>query len=218
MPLDAIYSDAPFLNVANERELFQVLEGRDRVLSLAGHLHLVEQKFFTEEDGWMGAEPLHHITTSAVSGNWWGGPKDERGIPVTTQRDGTPNGYHIFTFDGNTYSQRLKAAHRSPDFQIRISSPKGIMSPKKVAHTEIVVNVFNGNEKSTVEYRIDDREYVKMSQRFDMDPFIDYAESSTHIWTAMMPTDLPDGIHVLQVRTTDQYGQTYTAHRIFRIQ
>ena len=38
------------------------------------------------------------------------GAPDERGIPHTTMRDGAPNGYSIFTFDGHKYDIEFRAA------------------------------------------------------------------------------------------------------------
>ena len=49
------------------------------------------------EDGWRGEKPLHLHTLSTVSGSWWSGPDDDRGIPTTVQRDGTPNGFRIMS-------------------------------------------------------------------------------------------------------------------------
>lgn len=66
---------------------------------------------------------MHHLTTTAVSGTWWGGPVDENGIPTTTQRDGVPNGYHRFTFNGSDYSEQLVGLGERADLQIRIESP-----------------------------------------------------------------------------------------------
>jgi hypothetical protein len=42
-------------------------------------------------------------------------------------------------------------------------------------------------------------------------------ETSTHIWVASLPADLPVGSHLVEVETTDMFGQCYTGYRIFRV-
>jgi hypothetical protein len=37
------------------------------------------------------------------------------------------------------------------------------------------------------------------------------------MWKAALPADLATGTHTLTVRTTDQFGQTYQAKRVFRV-
>ena len=41
---------------------------------------------------------------------------------------------------------------------------------------------------------------------------------STHIWQANLPANAPKGTHVIYVRTTDMFGQTFTGRRIIRVQ
>jgi hypothetical protein len=40
---------------------------------------------------------------------------------------------------------------------------------------------------------------------------------SPHTWRATLPAKPPKGTQVIHVRTTDMFGQTYTARRIIRI-
>ena len=40
---------------------------------------------------------------------------------------------------------------------------------------------------------------------------------STHIWQAKLPANAPKGTHVIYVRTTDMFGQTFTGRRIIRV-
>ena len=46
---------------------------------------------------------------------------------------------------------------------------------------------------------------------------MDEPEVSRHSWQGSLPKNLDPGTHRLTVRTTDQFGQTYTAHRLFRV-
>ncbi|MCU0646264.1 MAG: calcineurin-like phosphoesterase family protein, partial [bacterium] len=127
IPLFTTYGDGAAINVVDRKDLFDVLKNHENILALAGHMHTLEHNFIGAELGWQGAKPIHQVICAAVCGTWWTGPKDERGIPVADQRDGTPNGYHIFTFEGNNYREILKPAKFSADFQLRISSPVGTM-------------------------------------------------------------------------------------------
>jgi hypothetical protein len=46
---------------------------------------------------------------------------------------------------------------------------------------------------------------------------MDYPSKSRHMWKAALPADLPTGTNTLTVRTTDQFGHTYEAKRVFRV-
>jgi len=41
---------------------------------------------------------------------------------------------------------------------------------------------------------------------------------SSHIWQGMLPDGLNAGSHLIEVRTTDMFGQTYTGRRIIRVE
>ena len=101
----------------------------------------------------MGAKPHHHIVNVTVSGTWWKGAKDERGIPHTTMRDGAPNGYSIITFDGAKATFDFKASRFPANHQLRIHAPVALAAAD-VAKTSVYVNVFAGSEKSTVKLRV----------------------------------------------------------------
>ena len=57
--------------------------------------------YFDAADGWTGDGPHHHHILTAVSGSWWSGPLDHRGVACADSRDGTPNGFHILSVDGS---------------------------------------------------------------------------------------------------------------------
>ena len=192
---------------------------------------MVAHQFLDEKQGWLGENPLHHLTCAAVSGTWWGGPKDERGIPIADQRDGVPNGYHMFTFMGNTYKEKFKAAGKDSDYQMRISFPKGEISQQQLADSLIIVNVFSGSAKSIVEYSIDNGPYYTLEPESRIDPFCvsllnnhkdAYTKwiepnQSNHIWTGKLPFNLPPGVHTIKVRTVDQYGASFKTASLFEI-
>lgn len=178
------YSDekSSSVNVANLPDLFEVLEGREKLLAVAGHMHNNEHHYFTHEDGFDSPVPLHLQTLAAVSGSWWSGPFDERGIPVAVQSDGSPNGYHVMSVDGTDVRMRFQAAGKPADYQMRMTiepasggrkpkrrrgarkdgSPDGRVAVDEVPSMKIVVNFFDGGPNSRVEHRIGDRAPVSM--------------------------------------------------------
>ena len=221
--------DTASLITNNRRDLIALLEDFNRVLFLGGHVHANFHSFLGEEFGRENKNPIHQILTAAASGSWWKGPYNKNGIPVTTQRDGTPNGYHIFQFSGNNYSERFKAAGLDAGYQMRIESPQSEISVSTLQDEEIRVNVFNGSENSEVKYRINNNEWVAM-ERLDLaissffkemreehdDHFLGWIQpiETTHIWRADFPGDLNAGIHKLEVWTRDMYGQEFTQTKV----
>jgi len=185
------FPDQARMNVEGRDELFRVLAGRERVLVVAGHLHVAEHHYFDRADGWAGASPLHEHALSAVSGSWWSGPFDERGIPTTEQRDGSPNGYYVMDVDGNTATLRFHAAGKPADDQMRIlldawfyqysesarrdyragQLTRGAITREQLPATDVVVNLFDGGPRSVVELRVDERPAVAMRRVVRNDPF-----------------------------------------------
>ncbi|MGI6457825.1 MAG: calcineurin-like phosphoesterase C-terminal domain-containing protein [bacterium] len=232
IPLYFSQESGDSVNITDREKLFDLLKGRKHLLALAGHMHKFEQVNMDETIGRTDSTPFPMITCAAVCGSWWSGPKDERGIPATVQADGTPNGYHIFSFRGNRFSQTFKPANFDITHQLRITSPRGTIAQSDSSDTQIIVNVFNGNDQSLVEYQIDDRQPVRMQQTSMIDPFvIKYHEQydelipgfvspakTNHIWTAELPGDLSRGIHTITIRTIDAYGKEYQQSQIFVIE
>lgn len=213
-------------------DLLKILEGRENVLFLAGHTHTLRHHYLNQDDGWNGSKPIHQITCGTVCGCWWGGPKDVDGIPVADMSDGTPNGYHLFHFKGNAYSEKFIPARLDDDFQMRISSPPVNIMREEIPDKAIIVNIFNGSEKSLVECRIDDSYTTEMARIIRTDPYMEKlindnkdifsssfrARTSFHIWTAPLPTHLKEGLHTITIKTTDQYGQVFHGSKIFKIE
>ena len=208
--------------------LFDLLRDRERILALAGHTHLQAHTFFGPADGWQGAGTFHQLNSGTVCGSWWSGPKDIRGIPVADNRDGVPNGYNVITFTGNEYVTRFKPASLDRDFQMRIYVPgsTGLEAP---ADRLLLVNVFDGSDRSRVEYSLDDGPYVVMTQSPQYDPLalalltgvLDSGKPwarpivTTHMWAAELPAPLERGAHVVRVRTVDHFEREHTQARIF---
>jgi hypothetical protein len=234
----------PVVACDNREELFSILSSRPHLFSVSGHTHDQRNLWLGEEQGWSGPHVHHHLVCPAVSGSWWCGMIDERGIPHATMNDGSPNGYSIISFEGNHYSVRFKAAGRPENYQMNIYLPDE-METSAADTTSVLVNVFAGSERSVVEMKAGrDGGWIPMTvvktvdpaclQMHQLTPFLqetvlgkrldtvfgwamDYPSVTNHIWEASLPAGLPPGTHQVTVRTTDMYGQTWTGHRIFRI-
>ncbi len=180
-------------NLTNRSDLFKLFAGRRFTVSLSGHTHTTEHHYFAEPEGWPSAVPHHHHIMTAVSGSWWSGPYDHRGVAVADSRDGTPNGFHILAIDGNSYTTRFVPAKEPDHRQVRISvdshfhgSAKEVMrdfrpgqliqSPvllSAVPATTILANVFDGGPKTAVTMRIGAGDPVVMTRKAVPDPFVE---------------------------------------------
>ena len=225
IPLYGMEHDRGNINTLNREELFVLLEDYDDVLYLGGHRHLTYQHFLGEEFGRYNPNPIHHIAATAACGSWWSGPVQKNGVPVTTQQDGVPNGYHLLTFSGNTYTERYKAAGLPADYQMRIESPGGSIASENLDETDLMVNVFNGSERSEVRYQVNGGDWVEMEREeiayspFFTELYADYQRNATptnHIWSAPMP-DLPEGVHRITAWTRDMYGQEFTLTKVVEV-
>lgn len=214
--------------VVNMKEVFDILKQRDNLLILAGHKHTLQHDFFGADQGWEGKTELRQIVCSSASGSWWTGPKDERGIPSSTQIDGVPNGYFIFSFDGTKVIPAFYPAGPNPE-QMRIEKPLGkINSSQK----EIIVNVYNSNRNSSVVALVDGKTEVALSNTPMKDPFITQSfkeyraeykswaspAESTQIWTGSIPAGLEKGFHQINIQTKDDCGNVFTSSCIFEIE
>ncbi len=218
----------------DKQDIFRMIEKRPYVISVAAHTHFQEHRFFTEKDGWKGAKPHHHIVNVTTCGSWWSGAPDPRGIPHTTMRDGAPNGYSIFTFDGTQYKIEYRAAGRPATYQMNIISPDFI-NASELAGTSVFVNVFGGSEQSKVEVQFGaDGPWQTMAKADEADPMyleliarekgqkppyrdLPGAVKSPHLWKMPMPRYLAPGVYPIHVRTTDMFGQVYLSTRSLRV-
>ncbi len=223
----------PYNYIVNRAELFKILENREHLLALAGHMHFVEYIDFTQKHGWNGKAAFSQLTAGAGCGTWWHGPRDPRGIPFGVGTDGSPNGHFLFTFKGNRFHYRFHPGTPVPHDQMRINSPVGILQPQdlKDGKIEINVNVFAGTPRTTVTCALDDGPGTPMERKVMNDPFFEklvtenkdkYKEwmeptPCAHIWVAPLPVNLGPGLHRLKITVTDHQGDIFTAHGLFEV-
>ena len=215
------------------QDLYRMIEQRPHCISISGHVHQHEHLFLTEKDGWRGKTPHHHVINVTVSGSWWAGQKDVRGIPHATMSDGAPNGYSILSFDERGYQINFKAAGSQEQMGIRIDNTIPV---SKAADYEVAVNVYNGSKKTEVRMSVDEHsDWMKMEQRKAVDPWLKKISeqeqkiqpaikpklatpaASSHLWFGKLPGNLEPGLYVLKVEATDMHGQVFASRQTFRI-
>ena len=196
-------------NLVNRAELLKLLSGRPHTVSFSGHTHTTEHHYLGAAEGFDGPEPHHHHVLTAVSGSWWSGPYDHRGVAVADSRDGTPNGFHVLSVDGTRYTTRFVPAKEPDGRQIRVSvlsqfhdemrrdaRPGALLQPRLPAHevggATVVANVFDGGPKTAVTLRVGEGPAVAMARQARVDPFVaelyDRNEATKKPWVKAVPS------------------------------
>ena len=192
IPIRTFLDNEPYQNLQDREAFFALFEGRRHTVSFAGHTHTTEHHYFDGPDGWKGAAPLHQHILTTLSGSWWSGPSDHRGVPSADSRDGTPNGFHILSVDGLSYATRFVPAKEPNGRQMRLSilsrfhgigkdadrdfrQVRLLGSPvprEALSASTLIANVFDGGEKTRVKMVIGDRAPVEMVRTARPDPFV----------------------------------------------
>jgi 3',5'-cyclic AMP phosphodiesterase CpdA len=179
--------------LTNRDEFFALFEGRKYTVSFSGHTHTTEHIYFDASQGWKGEGAHHHHILTAVSGSWWSGPLDHRGVACADSRDGTPNGYHVLAVDGLSYKTRFVPAKEPDRRQMRLSlrsrahdldkeierdfRPGQLLSSPIAKATlgaaTLIANVFDSGPKSKVAMRIGDRAPIALQRQTMRDPFVE---------------------------------------------
>ncbi|MFL9846049.1 calcineurin-like phosphoesterase C-terminal domain-containing protein [Flavobacterium rhizosphaerae] len=227
IPILDIWDDA--FREEDRDVLFQLLKEYPNTLSISAHTHLQRQEFLGKEQGWLQEKPHHHFNIGTTSGDWYSGKLDEKGIPISVMRDGTPKGYAFIHFNGNQYTIDYKAAGKPADYQMEVFAPNLVSSVKK-NKAYVYANFFIGSKNDTLQYRVDggtwkdmefmekpDPSYTELVMEWDTtnelmpgrrssDP-----EDCNHLWRGKLPVHLKDGEHVIEIKATDMFGKIHTA-------
>lgn len=193
IPLKTLQGSEPDTANTDTKEFLEAISSHPNSVSFSGHTHTNEHWYLGADAGFSAGEHHHHVLT-AVSGSWWSGPFDERGIPVALASDGTPNGFHILSVDGSKYTTTLVPA-RDPshtpmrivlDSQLHRANPEilkdyhpgallsGPIMQAACGSTRVVVNLFDGGPRSKVTMRLGaSGKPVQMRKVERQDPFVD---------------------------------------------
>ncbi|HAC91794.1 MAG TPA: metallophosphoesterase [Planctomycetaceae bacterium] len=225
----------PLTDVRDRQELYRLIEQRPAAISLSAHTHYMEHRFIGSEDGWQGPRPHHHIVNVTVCGSWWGGRKDERGIPHATMSDGGPNGYSILSFDGSRYDLQFRAAGRPDDYQMNVYAPESV-STDRLSSTPVRVNVFAGCANTRCQMRVGSTgQWIDMQRLAQPDPaFVNEKArdkaillknwrelpetySTPHIWQANLPEAIAAGTHTIEIRVIWPSKRESSSTRVVRV-
>jgi len=139
--------DVPAWEIVNDEEMVDLL-GRYQVKAVfSGHFHENEKII---------RNGVAFVSTGAVCGSWW----DWENWPHNP--DGSPKGYRIVTVqaDTGTVSSIYKGLGRSVDEQLFIFPMRQLIEDRY----EIIANVFDGNERWHVEFRVAEGDWLAMEQ------------------------------------------------------
>jgi len=117
--------------VAQVKEIYEILAGHEAV-AVAGHTHSLEN--LREGDslaGWnnlFGIEglPFPHITSGAISGDWYSGRMLDGGYPNALQRDGAKPGVLTLDIKNNTFVERFTVRGEDENHQLAL----GLNTPR----------------------------------------------------------------------------------------
>lgn len=212
---------------------FRLIENRPHTLSISAHTHIQKHSFLGRENGFNGVTPHHHFNSVTTCGSWWGGMRDENGIPHATMSDGAPNGYSFLNIKGNAYSIDFKAARRPADYQMNIYAPLEV-AREGMEKVEVLANIFAGSPKSKVEMQVGSGNWTPMLLAPRPDPIYAAAKlaqeelpkkvarklpefsDSPHMWAANLPSLAP-GAHIVRVRSVDMWNRTHEDRAIVRV-
>ncbi len=226
---------------ADRERLFALLKDFPHVLLLSAHTHNQRMVLHDANDGWHGAVPLREYNVGATCGAFWSGLKDAAGIPAATMGDGTPNGYASLRVKaGGDYELAWHVA-RGPTDDPSFNDAMALEAPKVLRRGAypawaVYANVFMGDSTTRVEYRIDDGAWKPMQRVAKPDPLLvaenvadDEADRlrgydrspeavpSTHLWRGVLATDLPTGMHKVDVRVFDPWQGERDAQTTYRL-
>ncbi|MDR1937207.1 MAG: calcineurin-like phosphoesterase C-terminal domain-containing protein [Tannerellaceae bacterium] len=232
--IDPEYAEA--FRDSDRQKLYALLKDYPNVLFLSAHTHIQEQHFIGKEQGVDREKPIHEYNAGTACGDWYSGVLNERGIPVSTMRDGTPSGYAFLRINGNRYVLDYKTLGKPAGHQIAVYHPK-VVPFRQSTSASLYANFFMGSPGNTVEYRVDDGEWTKMQHVVEYDPGYcryvqdwDYLDKLVpgrrpsnpapcrHLWKGKIITGLAIGQHQIEVRATDMFNRVFTEKSAYRIE
>ncbi len=206
----------PTLNVLDATAILEILHARKHRLILAGHLHQNEQLYLGVDRRLDPQAGVHQITLPAACGGWWSGHLDSRGIPQATQRDGSPNGSVLLSFEGPRYRSRFLPASEPNSPPLHWTEVEGPGPEERRA----IVNYHAGGPRSRIAVDWGDGVLRELQRQPGVDPRVRsiYAQQrdsipewiealpTTHLWTGILPSSARKEQVVPEFEITDEYG------------
>ncbi|WP_209576591.1 calcineurin-like phosphoesterase C-terminal domain-containing protein [Sphingobacterium sp. UBA5996] len=218
----------------DRQRLFDILAPFKHTLSLSAHTHFQRQYFYGQKDGWKQEKAHHEYNVGTTSGDWYSGELNEKGIPVSTMRDGTPKGYAILKIEDNQYSFDYKVVDKPASYQIDLYGAS-VIPEKYTKRYPIYANFFIGKEGDKVRFRINQGEWKEMDFVNENDPAFlnslakyDTAtelkntrrpsnpEKSSHLWAANLPK-LKAGKYQIEVQAIDLFNRVHAATKTIEV-
>lgn len=122
--------ESPIHQLDQVKEVYQLLQGRPAV-HVSGHTHSIENLKKGDSYGpWkqvMGVDalPFPHLVAGAISGDWYSGDLDDRGVPMAYQRDGGKPGLVTLDVTGTSFAERFTVRGEDDAQQLNV----GVNSP-----------------------------------------------------------------------------------------
>lgn len=178
-------------NIRNAKQLAEILKDY-RVNIFAGHTHYFQNNTVSDHI-------LEH-NIGASCGAWWN---------EWVNRCGAPNGYMVVDIDGDNVKWHYKSTRHSLNHQMRLYAVGEFPSQQDC----VVANVWDWDERTTVEYSIDGQPMGPMEQFTDCDPvYISCLKKGSaptktrHLFRAK-PTE---GAKQITVTFTNRFGEKYS--------
>jgi hypothetical protein len=191
IPLRTLAGTDPGNSTVDVADFLAAISTHPNSFSFCGHTHTNEHYELGAADGFTGGTHHHHVM-AAVSGSWWSGPFDERGIPVAVQVDGCPNGHHVLSVEGATCRTRFVPARDPEHSPMRLMLDavmhrevetekdypmgallRGPLDAASVGATFLLANIYDGGPRTKVSLRIGaDGALMAMTRTVRMDPFV----------------------------------------------
>jgi hypothetical protein len=223
IPFFQTSADRDTFRSADRRRFFDLLKPFKQVLLLTGHAHTQSHVRHGPATDWHGDGQLHEYNVGAACGAYWTGVKDAEGIPDAAMQDGTPNGYAKLVIADGRYRLNWFNARQTPNQAMALHAPK-VLRQGAYPGFGVYANVFMARHDTVVDVRIGDGDWRPMVRVSQADPRVlavnvsddaaaqlrafdrmPEAVPSTHLWRFSLPTDLPEGIHTITVRATDEW-------------
>ncbi|WP_420175790.1 calcineurin-like phosphoesterase C-terminal domain-containing protein [Luteococcus sp. OSA5] len=179
------------------KQVYKLLKGR-KAVAVSGHTHSIENMRKGDSmAGWqdifgVAGLPFQHITSGAISGDWYSGKMLEGGYPLAVQRDGGLPGVVTLDIKGNRYTERftVRGDKGADQMQLGLNTPayrdwyrknkpatgkpkpgtvEALADPLKVSQSELsgtwlTTNFFMGSTGSKVTVSIDGRRAQKATR------------------------------------------------------